>query len=200
MKINVIGDGSFGTFLKSQLPNCGFEIVQQHHNDVPVILAVPIDAYEVEALHHQGKHLINVCSVQEPSTKILLKYTDKVTSIHPLFGCRTPIDKRNTILTYKYNPTDKSQETFLRCWSSFSCILDTFKEDVFTPEIHDKLMAKTHFAAIIAAKQLKRFVDDASDIPDEFIPNSFRLLRQFVQTLQDMPTGTVESIMANPYA
>ena len=46
---------------------------------------------------------------------------------------------------------------------------------------------------------VKVFVDRASDIPDELIPNSFRLMRDFVRTLEDMPPGTIESIMANPY-
>lgn len=35
--------------------------------------------------------------------------------------------------------------------------------------------------------------------PDEFIPNSFRLLREFVMTMDDMPVGTMESILANRY-
>ena len=60
-------------------------------------------------------------------------------------------------------------------------------------------MAKTHVAAVLAAKQMKVFVERASDIPDEYIPNSFRLMREFVRTLDDMPPGTIESIMANPY-
>ena len=60
-------------------------------------------------------------------------------------------------------------------------------------------MAKTHAAAVLAAKQAKHFVDAAADIPDELIPNSFRLLSEFVKTLDDMPAGTIESIMANPY-
>jgi len=60
-------------------------------------------------------------------------------------------------------------------------------------------MAKTHVAAVVAARQMKVFVDRASDIPDEYIPNSFRLMRDFVNTLDDMPHGTMESILANPY-
>jgi hypothetical protein len=60
-------------------------------------------------------------------------------------------------------------------------------------------MAKTHLAAVMAAKQLQIYVDRAKDIPDFLLPNSFRLMKQFVQTLDDMPPGTIESIMANPY-
>ncbi|MEO5858206.1 MAG: hypothetical protein ABIR33_04570, partial [Pyrinomonadaceae bacterium] len=69
----------------------------------------------------------------------------------------------------------------------------------FTPDSHDRLMARTHVAAVLAAKQMKVFIDRAEDIPDELIPNSFRLMRDFVRTLDDMPQGTIESIMANPY-
>ena len=46
---------------------------------------------------------------------------------------------------------------------------------------------------------MRVFVERADDIPDELIPNSFRLMRDFVRTLDDMPQGTIESIMANPY-
>lgn len=60
-------------------------------------------------------------------------------------------------------------------------------------------MAKTHVAPVVAARQMKVFVNRASDIPDEYIPNSFRLMRDFVNTLDDMPHGTMESILANPY-
>jgi hypothetical protein len=60
-------------------------------------------------------------------------------------------------------------------------------------------MSKTHLAAVMAAKQLQIYVERAKDIPDELIPNSFRLMREFVKTLDDMPQGTIESIMANPY-
>jgi len=73
------------------------------------------------------------------------------------------------------------------------------KGEDFTPDSHDRLMARTHVAAVLAAKQMKVFVDRAEDIPDELIPNSFRLMRDFVRTLDDMPQGTIESIMANPY-
>jgi hypothetical protein len=70
---------------------------------------------------------------------------------------------------------------------------------LFTPESHDILMAKTHAAAVRGAQQLKVFVDRVKDVPDELIPNSFRLMREFVKTLEDTPQGTIESIMANPF-
>lgn len=213
MRINIIGTGSFGSFLRRELPKFGFEIIEGADS---VILAVPYSAYEsvASALISRKKdiHLINMCSMQSLSTNILLGWTDKVTSIHPLFGARTPEDKRNSIVTHEYTAGYSSEwneeRQFLVLFGKFSdlhyCdyskpLTADDKYPRFTPESHDILMAKTQAAAVLAAKQLKHFVDAAADIPDELIPNSFRLLRQFVKTLDDMPTGTIESIMANPY-
>ena len=202
MKINIIGDGSFGTFL-SELLSPLFEI---DANADSAILAVPISAYDSVASENCDKHLINVCSVQKPSTETLLKYTSSVTSIHPLFGRRTPADKRNSIVTRKFSaqnydlPFAENEREFIDGFSRVSKLAVTDPNGaVFTPDSHDQLMAKTHVAAVLAAKQMKVFVDRASDIPDEYIPNSFRLMREFVKTLDDMPAGTIESIMANPY-
>jgi prephenate dehydrogenase len=207
MKLTIIGDGVFGSFLK-ELLSPHFDICDDANS---VILAVPFSAYAECGKNFKDKHLINVCSVQKPSTDILLKHTEKVTSIHPLFGKRTPTDKRNSILTYTFtkdNDTwfqDETEQKFLEMFAKVSNISYGVKEMygdqilAWTPEEHDRLMAKTHAAAVMAAKQLKVFVDRAKDVPDEFIPNSFRLMREFVKTLDDMPIGTVESIMANPF-
>lgn len=205
MQLQIIGDGSFGSFLKELLAPY-FELVD---NANTVILAVPISAYEEVAKAHAKKHLINVCSVQKPSTDICLKHSDRVTSIHPLFGRRTPADKRNSVLTYKFtadNDTWFSQENteteFLAKFekaSNFIIQADPNTGKKFTPESHDIMMAKTHVAAVMAAKQMAVYIERAKDIPDALVPNSFRLMRDFVKTLEDMPPGTVESIMANPY-
>lgn len=204
MELEIIGDGAFGSFLK--------EILSPFFNIVPnaesIILAVPLSAYDEVAFKHNHKHIINVCSVQKPSTDICLRHSDRVTSIHPLFGRRTPVDKRNSILTYKFsmdNDTWFSQSSiesdFLNTFEKVSNItqLDVENNKNFNPESHDRLMAKTHLAAVMAAKQLKVFTDRVKDVPDFLIPNSFRLMRDFVKTLDDMPKGTIESIMANPY-
>lgn len=202
MKINIVGNGSFGTFLCEILPPV-FEIEK---DATSVILAVPISAYDSLAAEHKDKHLINVCSVQKPSTEFLLKHTPSVTAIHPLFGKRTPEDRRNTIVTRELSLVDKdndfveSEREFLAGFAMISAMTRTDHTGAFfTPDSHDKLMAKTHVAAVLAAKQMKVFVERAEDIPDEFLPNSFRLMRDFVKTLDDMPQGTIESIMANPY-
>ena len=199
MKVNIIGDGSFGRFLKELLPPF-FEL---DTNADTVILAVPISAYETLAAEYRERHLINVCSVQKPSTEMVLKHTRNVTGIHPLFGKRTPAERRNAILTYKLavdSPFADVEREFLDGFAKVSKIVRTdHNGDEFTPDSHDRLMAKTHVAAVLAAKQMKVFVERADDIPDEFLPNSFRLMRDFVKTLDDMPQGTIESIMANPY-
>ena len=202
MKIKIIGDGSFGTFLDELLAPL-FDIDASADS---IILAVPISAYESVASANPDKHLINVCSVQKPSTDTILKYSSSVTSIHPLFGRRTPADKRNSIVTRTFStendaaPFAGNEVEFLERFSQISkLVLIDPSGDVFTPDSHDRIMAKTHVAAVLAAKQMKVFVERAEDVPDEYVPNSFRLMREFVRTLDDMPPGTIESIMANPY-
>lgn len=202
MRIKIIGDGAFGTFLRDLLaPH-----FEEHEDADSIILAVPLSAYETLASEHHGRHLINVCSVQKPSTDLILKYTSATTSIHPLFGANTPVDKRNAVVTRTIadevgdGPFIKSERDFLERFSKVSKLIYIDPNgERFTPDSHDRLMAKTHVAAVLGAKQLKVFVDRAESIPDEFIPNSFRLMRNFVQTLDDTPPGTIESIMANPY-
>ena len=199
MKINIIGDGSFGKFLHELLPPI-FEI---DRNAETVILAVPISAYDSVAAENCEKHLINVCSVQKPSLEMAMRHTSNVTGVHPLFGQRTPADRRSSIVTHQVSaesPFDAAEKAFLEGFSKISnLVFRDYKGEPFTPDSHDKLMAKTHVAAVLAAKQMKVFVERAEDIPDEFLPNSFRLMRDFVRTLDDMPQGTIESIMANPY-
>jgi prephenate dehydrogenase len=199
MKLNIIGDGSFGTFLKELLPPV-FEIDSDAES---VILAVPISAYDSVAAENRDKHLINVCSVQKPSLDMALKHTLNVTGIHPLFGQRTPADRRNAIVTRELaadSPFAEAEREFLEGFAKVSKLTRSdHTGEPFTPDSHDKLMAKTHVAAVLAAKQMKVFVERAEGIPDEFLPNSFRLMRDFVRTLDDMPQGTIESIMANPY-
>lgn len=200
MKIQIIGNGAFGSFLSELLaPHC--EIVA---NAETVILAVPIGAYASWGAQLHDRHLVNVCSVQKPSTDALLKSCDRVTSLHPLFGRRTPPQFRNSIVTYVGQDNDTwftfpEQEQVLSVFASVSSLyyVDHMGKN-FTPESHDKLMEKTHMTSLMAAKQMKVFTDRVENVPDHLIPHSFRLMRNFVQTLEDMPKGTVESIMANP--
>lgn len=203
MQISIIGDGAFGSFLR-ELLSPHFEI---NDSAETLILAVPISAYETIAAENADKHLINVCSVQLPSTEHILRHTENVTCIHPLFGARTPANKRNSVVsrTIVEYVSDSgrfvdAEKEFLERFAKVSALMYVdHKGDRFTPDSHDRLMARTHAAAVLAAKQMKIFVDRAEDIPDDLLPNSFRLLRDFVKTLDDMPQGTIESIMANPY-
>lgn len=207
MKLQIVGEGAFGSFL-TEILNPYFEISPEAD---AVILAVPFSAYEEVASKNKYKHLINVCSVQKPSTDICLKYSDRVTSIHPLFGRRTPIEKRNSILTWEPEDNDTwdsgrhDDYMFLHQFSRVSQIFRYFPmghvDDGkrITPEKHDLIMAKTHVAALTAAQQLKIVVERAGDVPDHLVPHSFRLMRDFVKTLSDMPQGTVDSILANPF-
>jgi len=203
MKLNIVGDGSFGRFLKELLAPL-FEMDAEADT---AVLAVPISAYGDVASLYRNHHLVNVCSVQEPSMDAVLKYTSSVTGLHPLFGARTPADKRRAIVTRMISSRSDADQRyvdlereFIERFARVSTIhLNDPDGRPFTPASHDVLMAKTHAAAVLAANQLKPYVEAAKDVPDEFIPNSFRLMREFVKTLEDTPAGTIESIMANPY-
>jgi len=189
MKVQIIGNGSFGSFLRELLPP-HFEVIEDSQN---VILAVPISAYEELGRNFANRHLINVCSVQSVSTEALLKYTDRVTSIHPLFGRRTPAEHRSSILTHR-SRWEESHD-FIDAFYLISPVIR-----YMPPEKHDGWMAQTHKAAVSAALELRKYVDAVGTPGDWSLPHSFRLLQQFVQTLKDMPEGTIESIMANPYS
>jgi len=118
MKIRIIGSGAFGTFLKELLQH-SFTICHDYDESArSIILAVPLSAYREMAekfAFGDENHLINVCSVQEPSTNILKEYTNNFTSIHPLFGARTPANKRYSILTHscQSTPVYSLEEEFL---------------------------------------------------------------------------------------
>lgn len=202
-KVFILGNGSFGSCLRSALKD-SFDILPGHESkDMPllepvsVILAVPLHAIESvigwKGIEH---HFVNVCSVQQPSIKAMCKnwsgWGQLSTSLHPLWGARTPVEHRNHILTVR------GEHSLANDFIEKFCQVSKQVAEM-TPEEHDVVMAKTHLAAVIAAKQMKVFVERAGDIPDEWCPNSFRLLKNFVKTLEDMPEGTITSIMGNPY-
>jgi len=208
MKIHIVGDGAFGSFLKELLaPHC--ELTDAA--DV-VILAVPAQAYdECGRIYGRDRkaHLVNVCSVQQPTTMALLKYTNRITGLHPLFGRRTPADRRGSILTLSPDQLETDNDTwsmgdsahaeFLAAWGKVSTVYTEHAGKRFTTATHDILMAKTHGQAVLSAKQLKVVADRVADVPDCLVPNSFRLLRDFVRSMEDMPAGTLASILENPY-
>jgi len=185
MKANVIGNGSFGRFLKKNY-------FQQDLKSDNVVLAVPSGAFEEVCAKHKGKHLINVCSVQSETNKTCLKHSDRVTGIHPLFGHRSDPKDRICILTLGVCPLGESYD--------HSTIL-AFKDcetEIMSGEDHDKLMAKTHAIALeIGEKYAKHFRE--LNVDDCLLPASVRKLREVLYLLDGMPKGTVDSIKSNPF-
>lgn len=190
-KIDILGDGSFGSFLRDFLKN-KFTITSKASS---LIITIPASQYtEISPYVLKNKtHLINMASVQESTTVALFRYGKDVTSIHPLFGRRTPARHRNVIITYVDNDC-KEASIFLTHFLSL-CNHSSY----MTTMQHDKLMAKTHKVAVSAAQVCKELIKGAEFVNDVHIPHSFRLLREFVNTLSDMPSGTLDSIMYNEY-
>ncbi len=193
MKLTIIGRGTFGTFLSNLFAPYA-EIVEDSEN---VILAVPYDAYEDVANTHAGKHLINVCSVQREPNKICLKYSDRVTGIHPMFGPRSPRTNRTAVLTHECADTKEILELFEKVGTEvYANLPDGTHID---GDLHDKMMAATHLAGLQAAEQLKEVVEKAEWVPEKFVPTSFRRIRDFVDQCGDFSPGTLSSMKANPY-
>jgi prephenate dehydrogenase len=188
----VEGDGAFGQFLNVLIPTTGLVLATCAQDASTIILAVPEEAYAEVALKYRTHHLVNVCSVQMHTMRDCLKATRNVTGIHPLFGSRTPLDKRFGLITHISGCP--GENAFLPKFAALFARLTHL-----SPEDHDQLMLKVHAKAVEAAQKVKSIVEEAAEIPDYMIPNSFRLLRTFVGTLDDMPAGTLQSIQANPF-
>ncbi len=175
IKANVIGNGSFGRFLKKNY----FEHTSESNI---VVLAIPASAFNKVCEKHKGKYFINVCSVQSETNKICAKWGDAHIGIHPLFGHRSDPKDRRCILTHG---TIHDIELFSDC-------------DIrrMSPEKHDKLMAETHLVALeIAEKYAKQFQKN----DPFFLPTSAIKLREALYLLSEMPKGTVDSIKSNPF-
>lgn len=186
--VQIVGDGVFGKFLRELLKD-DFHLMPGAET---VILAVAAKDYRAAAHEFRDRHLVNVCSVQSLTLLDCFAETPKVTGFHPLFGPRTPSDKRFGIFTHFCGEVAEK-----RFFDRFTTLLKGTQ--VMTPQEHDRLMAKTHGAFVEAAERLKPYVAAAADVPDHLIPNSFRKLRELVDQLEDMPPGTLESIRANPF-
>jgi len=201
--MKIVGDGKFGTFLKEFFDETTAsgrkyhpELFQDIDFESLVILAVPFSAYEEVAKENEGKHLVNVCSVQEETNKICLKYSDRVTGIHPMFGPRSPEDSRVCILTH-ISEDASAADLFLK--SGCGVIAKTPGGDRITGKWHDKLMANTHAKAISIANFIKPLVKESWDIDDVYLPASVQKLKEVLWQLGDMSPGTLESIKANKY-
>jgi prephenate dehydrogenase len=198
MKITIIGDfGNFGSFLKEELaPHA--QIIPSSQETDAFILATPVDTYdsiakELTSRFGNRTNLVNVCSVQEHTTETLWKYTRNVTSIHPLFGARSP-----------KSPHDRISVVTQVCQSIVSNrIVDLFSKisqiKFIEAEIHDKAMSLTHVKVIQIAEQIKEIVDSAKDIPEYLITPSFKKMRELSEQFLDMSEGTKRSILSNPY-
>lgn len=193
MKIKIIGDGVFGTFLQEVLSS-QTEIAEQA--DI-IILAVPFAAYFSVAKENKGKHLVNVCSVQEDTNRACLEHSPRVTGLHPLFGPRSPIEGRTAILTHE-NP--ESQEV-IELFRKVGCQIIRELPDgrKIDGKIHDQMMAQTHLAGVLMAEKLQQIVDRSQWIPDNCLPTSFKRMRELVKQFQDFSPGTLQSILSNKY-
>ena len=193
MKIEIIGSGVFGEFLKQLFtPHATI-----HRSADDVILAVPLEAYEQVASQNAGKHLVNVCSVQRDSNAICLRHTENVTGIHPLFGPRSMESNKVSILTQTCSRTELITELFQKVGVEICTTLPDGR--IIDGELHDRMMAATHFAGMQIAENLRDIVDAAAWVPDKFVPPSFQRIRDFVVQCQDFSPGTASSIKANPF-
>jgi len=201
MKINIIGNGVFGSFLSELLVDKTHVATLDNDADI-VILAVPFDAFDEVASKHAGKLLINVCSIQKESTEICLKHSDSVVSIHPMFGKRTPDNVQKTcILTHRSDMNDKLQDLVIDMFRGSGTVIEDKQPDgsPMTPEWHDRLMANSHCKALDIAESAMKELESIKDIPARFLPASVIKLRELAMQLQDMPEGTRSSIRANSF-
>jgi prephenate dehydrogenase len=210
MDIQIVGDGVFGTFLRNEFKRIGqvslagrIQKIDVVDTSNVVVLAVPAHAYKEVASQHAGKHLVNVCSVQSQTTADCLGFSDMVTSIHPMFGPRSPVEGRTCIVTRADNNTDIRQRNVevTEVLDLFSAICDKMvthvNDEIITPETHDRMMARTHLQVVKISDTILKMVDEASDIPDECLPTSFKRLKAMAEQFLDMPPGTKDSILAN---
>lgn len=156
LEVLIVGNGAFGTFLKEVLAkHCVFSNFAKC-----VILAVPEANYEEVAQRHAGKHLVNVCSVQQRTTDIVRNWGSSYTSIHPLYGKRTLQEERNAILTDETNSLMSRKVVAL-----FKKISPVHKHDErgkrFNPESHDRLMRRVHAEPLMAIKTIAHVADAA---------------------------------------
>jgi prephenate dehydrogenase len=190
MKIAIIGQGVFGSFLQAELGKHA-QIV----DDADVILmAVPFSAYEAVAAQYAGKHLVNVCSVQGRTNDACLKHSKKVTGIHPMFGPRSPVTDRTCIVTHQCDASAEIFDLFKKIGSE---IVTHNKGSLITGKQHDEMMRKTHLPVLMFGELAALIVEQAKDVPDNCLPTSFKRLKALAEQMKDMSPGTVESIRSN---
>ena len=205
IKVHVVGDGVFGTFLRGELkPHVTFDSA----NPELVFMAVPYSAYEAVAKKYKGRHLVNICSIQSLSSLACHKYTKEFTSIHPMYGPRSPKEGRTAVVTY--GDTEKAGlvvglfcqmgvevhgKWMIKVGNTYACSAGAY----ISPEEHDRIMARTHLPVVMFGEMAREMVDRVKNVPDWMLPTSFKKLKALVDQMRDMPKGTLDSIKANPY-
>jgi prephenate dehydrogenase len=190
MKITIVGRGVFGSFLVTELEKHA-EITDDA--DV-VMLAVPFSAYDAAAEKYVGKHLVNVCSVQDRTNETCLKWSKRVTGIHPMFGARSPVTDRTCIVTHQCEESGAVFDLFKKIGCE---IVTHIKGQLITGKQHDDMMRKTHLPVLMFGELAALIVEQAKDVPDNCLPTSFKRLKALAEQMKDMSPGTVESIRSN---
>jgi prephenate dehydrogenase len=192
MKIAIIGNGVFGSFLKKELsPHA--DIIDGYGADF-FILAVPSSAYEDVASQYTNKHLVNVCSVQNATNQACLRHSGRVTGIHPMFGPNSPKEGRTCIVTYTSEFSSSIIELFAKI--SNEIVLEA-NGKMISGKKHDEMMRKTHLPVLMFGELAALIVEQAADVPDNCLPTSFKKLKALALQMRDMSPGTVESIRSN---
>jgi len=190
MKINIVGRGVFGSFLAAELVPYA-EICDDADT---VMLAVPLSAVESVAAQHAGKHLVNLCSVQEVPNTACLRHSACVSGIHPMFGPQSPRTNRTCIVTHSCAETAAICTLFEKIGAE---IVTHKGDEVITGAVHDDMMRKTHLPVLMFGELAALIAEQAADVPDNCLPTSFKRLKALAEQMKDMSPGTVESIRSN---
>lgn len=190
-RVAIIGNGAFGSFFVDELKRQNKCDVVDVEDADSIVLAVPFDAYDEVTKALSGRHVINVCSIQEDSTQICLGNGCDVFGAHPLFGRRTEETDRRWIITAG-NHLRGLNRKFMECvvgdnWTFMS------------GEEHDRLMGRTHLAYVEIMEKIKPMLGNLHVDDYQYAPPSFRRLIDLVDQWGDMPDGTLSSIKSNKY-
>jgi len=195
--ITIVGRGAFGTYMEGMLSMHGARITDCA--DI-VLLAVPASSIKSAAADNPGKFLVNVCSIQSTTNDLCLESSERVLGLHPLFGSRSPNGVRKTAILTLHSTDSETEKIVTGIFRKFSDIIDEKPDGrPITAIWHDQLMADSHMAAINIAIEASEKLKKIKNIPDMYLPTSVVKLRELTSLLQDMPKGTMESIMANPF-
>jgi hypothetical protein len=190
--VTIVGNGGFGSYLHRSLS----QYCQIIDDADIVILAVPFDAYEEVASQYANKHLVNVCSVQGPTNDICLKYSDRVTGIHPLFGPQTsllPGSTKTSLVTLRTNES----HIVLNLFEKLSELVFDNNGDPLDGLTHDAIMTLTHMQVVKIATKYAHVLENSKKISEKCLPSSFKQLRRVLETVNGMSDGTKQSILSN---